>query len=77
VSHAQNDNEPYVEGYIGWVKHLVKAVRIGVVSVGRSTVDIWMDYKLQGNDAITPTIMDELAGSALKTNENHHCSLKE
>jgi TIR domain len=33
--------------------------------VGKSSVDIWMDYSLQGNDPITSTIMDELAGSAL------------
>ena len=66
VSYAHNDNEPYVEGDIGWVKHLVKAVRTGVVqAVGKSSVDIWMDYSLQGNDPITSTIMDELAGSAL------------
>jgi hypothetical protein len=66
VSYAHNDNEPYIEGDIGWVKHLVKALRTGIVqAVGKDTVDIWMDYKLQGNDAITPTIMDELAGSAL------------
>jgi hypothetical protein len=66
VSYAHNDNEPYVEGDIGWVKQLVKAVRTGVVqAVGKSNVDIWMDYRLRGNDVVTPTIMDELAGSAL------------
>jgi hypothetical protein len=66
VSYAHNDNEPYVEGDIGWVNQLVKAVRTGVVqAVGKSNVDIWMDYRLPGNDVVTPTIMDELAGSAL------------
>ena len=66
VSYAHNDNEPYVDGDLGWVKNLIKALNIGLVqAVGKNTVDIWMDYKLQGNDPVTPTIMEELAGSAV------------
>lgn len=66
VSYAHNDNKSYVESDIGWVKYLIKFLRTRVVElVGSDSVDIWMDYELRGNDAVTPTIMDELAHSAI------------
>jgi hypothetical protein len=66
VSYAHNDNKSYVESDIGWVKNLIKVLRTRVVElVGSDSVDIWMDYELRGNDAVTPTIMDELSQSAI------------
>src|SRR5271157_6092502 len=66
VSYAHNDNKPYVESDIGWVKNLIKILRTRVVELlGSDSVDIWMDYELRGNDAVTPTIMEDLAHSAI------------
>ena len=66
VSYAHNDNQTDVPGDVGWVRNLVNFLRTRTVQkLGDSALDIWMDYKLAGNEAVTPALMEELAGSAV------------
>ncbi len=66
VSYAHNDNQPLVSGTDGWVRTLVNLLRVRTVEkVGNNALDIWMDYELSGNSAVTPTITDALTGSAI------------
>ena len=66
MSYAHNDNQPLVSGTDGWVRTLVNLLRVRTVEkVGNNALDIWMDYELSGNSAVTPTITDALTGSAI------------
>jgi TIR domain len=66
VSYAHNDNQPLVSGTDGWVRTLVNLLRVRTVEkVGSNALDIWMDYELSGNSAVTPTITDALTRSAI------------
>jgi TIR domain len=66
VSYAHNDNQPMVSGMDGWVRTLVNLLRVRTVEkIGSNALDIWMDYELNGNSPVTPTITDALTGSAI------------
>jgi hypothetical protein len=64
--YAHSDNQPLISGTDGWVRTLVNLLRVRTVEkVGSNGLDIWMDYELCGNSAVTPTITDALTGSAI------------
>jgi hypothetical protein len=66
VSYAHNDNQPLVSGEEGWVRTLINLLRVRTVEkIGSNALDIWMDYDLSGNSAVTPTITDALTKSAI------------
>jgi hypothetical protein len=66
ISYAHLDNKPYLESEPGWVSQLVKLLHTRLAQeLGTDDIDIWMDYRLQGKDAVTPAITEALAGSAL------------
>jgi hypothetical protein len=55
-----------VAGEEGWVRTLINLLRVRTIEkVGSNALDIWMDYDLSGNAAVTPTITDALTNSAI------------
>lgn len=65
VSYAHLDDQPGAPAPIGWVTTLVGELRkIVQRKVGSGNVDIWMDYRLTGNDGLTGQLLDAVQRSA-------------
>jgi TIR domain len=76
ISYAHIDNEPLFGAQEGWVTTLVNnlknllGVKLGCVEVGKAEAvkkevySLWMDYKLRGNEPVTPDIDKCLKNSA-------------
>lgn len=62
ISYAHVDNQPISENEKGWITHFVNNLRNEVGrKLGRiDSYQPWMDFKLQGNDAVTPEIKKQL-----------------
>ncbi len=67
VSYAHVDNEPWVGTDKGWVTTLISQIKILLKQqLGRADAfTLWMDYKLRGNESVTPDIDEQLHNSAL------------
>lgn len=65
VSYAHVDNEIFSGAKLGWVTHFESNLRKRLASdKGRKeNIDVWMDFKLKGNDVITPEIEEKLRAS--------------
>lgn len=65
VSYAHVDNEIFSGAKLGWVTHFERNLRKRLASdKGRKeNIDVWMDFKLKGNDVITPEIEEKLRAS--------------
>ena len=65
VSYAHVDDQIYPPHEEGWVTALVGNLKRQLSEkVGQDVVDVWMDYKLEGNVAFTKEILDSLQNSA-------------
>lgn len=76
VSYAHIDNEPLFDAQAGWVTTLVNnlknllGIKLGCVEAGKAEAgktevySLWMDYKLRGNEPVTPDIDKCLKSSA-------------
>lgn len=62
ISFAHQDNKPIAEGEKGWITHWVTHLRNEVGrKLGRAEyLNLWMDFRLQGNHAVTPEIESKL-----------------
>lgn len=65
ISYAHVDNEKSSDEGLGWVTHFRNNLRLELArAIGRKErIDIWMDSKLEGNDAITSEIEEKLRTS--------------
>lgn len=65
ISFAHLDNQPVTQGEKGWITHWVTHLRNEVGrKLGRAEyLNLWMDFRLQGNQAITPEIENTLRAS--------------
>jgi hypothetical protein len=65
VSYAHLDNEPAKPGLDGWVQILVDRLTIELRQrLGTQDVDVWMDYRLEGNEPLTQQLYDAVQASA-------------
>ena len=65
VSYAHVDDQIYPQQKEGWVTALVGNLKRKLSEkAGPDVVDVWMDYKLDGNVPFTNEIMDSLQNSA-------------
>jgi len=66
VSYAQVDNEPLVGSDKGWVTTLITELKKWLgQKLGRADAySLWMDYKLRGNQPVTPDIDAQLKSTA-------------
>ncbi|MEZ5534614.1 MAG: toll/interleukin-1 receptor domain-containing protein [Thiolinea sp.] len=62
VSYAHIDNQPFHGQELGWISHFIK--NLGTETgrqMGRSEhFSVWMDFKLNTNDSVTPEIEQQL-----------------
>lgn len=65
VSYAHLDNEPSKPGVDGWVRILVDRLALELRQrLGTSEVDVWMDYRLGGNEGLTDQLHAAVEASA-------------
>lgn len=65
ISYAHIDDQLYANERKGWVTHFFNNLRNEVTSkIGRAEFcDLWKDFRLSGNTAITPEIEQQLAST--------------
>lgn len=63
ISYAHVDNEPYLDLNKGWITHFVYNLQLEINrKIGRAGEHLlWQDYRLQGNEAITPKIETQVS----------------
>ena len=61
ISYAHIDNEPFGEERSRWVTEFAENLRKRLGMVAGEAAELWRDPRLQGNDAIWPTIEGALA----------------
>jgi hypothetical protein len=61
ISYAHIDNEPFGEEHSRWVTEFAENLRKRLGMVAGEAAELWRDPRLQGNDAIWPTIEGALA----------------
>jgi len=66
VSYAHLDNEPLVGSDKGWVTTLITELKklLGQKLGRADAYSLWMDYKLRGNQLVTPDIEAQLKNTA-------------
>jgi hypothetical protein len=65
ISYAHIDNQPLAEGLKGWVETFHERLRIRLEQITGSSVSIWRDRKLQGNDLFSETLVARLSKAAI------------
>ena len=65
ISYAHLDNQPLSADQAGWVSLFHQTLQTLLSQRLGSTVDIWRDDKLRGNDDFSDEILGQLAGTAL------------
>jgi hypothetical protein len=64
ISYAHLDNQPLIEGKLGWVSEFNRILKIRVGNLLGKDPSIFQDPKLQGNDFFADTLMDRLRKAA-------------
>nr|CAA6830607.1 MAG: Unknown protein [uncultured Thiotrichaceae bacterium] len=67
VSYAHIDNQPFHEGKPGWISQFIEHLRNETSRrMGRAEhYSLWMDFRLNANDAVTPAIEKQLGDAKL------------
>jgi len=60
ISYAHIDNVSLVDGGMGWISNLHRALEIRVSQLLGEKPEIWRDPKLTGNDSFADTLVDQL-----------------
>lgn len=65
ISYAHVDNEALIEGQIGWIDGLHRALRIRLTQLLGEEPKIWRDPRLRGSDIFDQVIVSQLAQTAV------------
>jgi hypothetical protein len=67
VSYAHVDNQPFADNQAGWVTTLINHLKnLLSKKLGRADAySLWMDYRLTGNEPVTPDIDNQLKNTAI------------
>ncbi|MFQ4138971.1 toll/interleukin-1 receptor domain-containing protein [Nodosilinea sp. PGN35] len=65
ISYTHVDNKPLAEGQDGWIATFHRGLEIRLEQLRGTSVDIWRDIKLQGNDALDESIFKQFPNLAL------------
>lgn len=60
ISYAHIDNQPLIPGEQGWISDFDYTLKVLLEQLLGEQTSIWRDPKLQGNDYLNDTILDEL-----------------
>ena len=64
ISYAHIDNLELEDGHGGWVANLHRALEIRLAQLLGKQTRIWRDPKLQGNDALSDTLLEKVRRAA-------------
>jgi hypothetical protein len=65
ISYARLDNIPLAGASEGWVSTFAENLKNTTArKLGCKELELWMDYRLKGNEGVTPAIMEALGESA-------------